>query len=100
MYLIRSLGTIYGVTSTAAIVQNVLVSRLSSALGSASSPELIERIRQSVWVINELPPEAQLAVRGVYCDALRIAFVASSGFAFVSFAFSWLSKTGALKRKA
>ena len=33
VYLIRSMGTIYGVTLTSAVVQNTLLSRLPAALG-------------------------------------------------------------------
>ena len=40
MYLIRSMGTIYGVTVTAAIVQNVLSTRLGEALGEAATEEV------------------------------------------------------------
>ena len=40
MYLIRSMGTIYGVTVTAAIVQNVLLARLPEALGDAATEEV------------------------------------------------------------
>ncbi len=40
MYLIRSMGTIYGVTVTSAIVQNVLSTRLPEALGDAATEEV------------------------------------------------------------
>lgn len=40
MYLIRSMGTIYGVTVTSAIVQNVLLARLPDALGDAATEEV------------------------------------------------------------
>ncbi|KAK4183244.1 putative amino acid transporter [Podospora australis] len=99
VYLIRSMGTIYGVTVTATIVQNVLLTGLPGALGDLASEELVEKLRKSLFAINELPPAAQLAVRALYCDALRIAFAASSGFAFLAFVFSWAHKTGMLQRK-
>lgn len=41
VYLIRSMGTIYGVTITTAIVQNVLISRLPRTLG----PDATEEVR-------------------------------------------------------
>ncbi|EEU33637.1 uncharacterized protein NECHADRAFT_56352 [Fusarium vanettenii 77-13-4] len=100
VYLIRSMGAIYGITVTSAIIQNVLVERLPEALGSAATPELIERLRQSILVLRDLPPELQTAVRTLYCDALRVAFAASSSFALLSFIFSWAAKTGMLKRKS
>lgn len=40
VYLIRSMGTIYGVTITSAIVQNVLLARLPGVLGDAASEEV------------------------------------------------------------
>ncbi len=40
VYLIRSMGTIYGVTVTSAIVQNVLLARLPEALGDAATDEV------------------------------------------------------------
>jgi len=42
VYLIRSMGTIYGVTVTSAIVQNVLIARLPETLG----PDATEEVRR------------------------------------------------------
>ncbi|KAK3349780.1 major facilitator superfamily domain-containing protein [Lasiosphaeria hispida] len=100
VYLIRSMGTIYGVTVTAAIVQNVLMARLSEALGSEASEELIEKLRKSVFALRDLPPATEMAVRALYGDALKIAFAASSSFALMAFVFSWAHKTGSLQRKS
>ncbi|KAK1750899.1 major facilitator superfamily domain-containing protein [Echria macrotheca] len=99
VYLIRSMGTIYGVTVTAAIVQNVLMARLPETLGPEATEELIEKLRKSVFALRDLPPPLEQAVRALYGDALRIAFAASSGFALLAFLFSWAQKTGALQRR-
>ncbi|KAK0615559.1 major facilitator superfamily domain-containing protein [Bombardia bombarda] len=99
VYLIRSMGTIYGVTVTAAIVQNVLRTRLRETLGDEATDELVEKLRKSVFALRDLPPATEIAVRALYGDALRIAFAASSGFALLAFAFSWAHKTGVLQRK-
>ena len=40
VYLIRSMGSIYGVTITSAIVQNVLMARLPATLGDAATDEV------------------------------------------------------------
>lgn len=40
VYLIRSMGTIYGVTVTSSIVQNVLIARLPETLGSDATEEV------------------------------------------------------------
>ncbi|KAK3998131.1 putative amino acid transporter [Cladorrhinum sp. PSN332] len=99
VYLIRSMGTIYGVTVTATIVQNVLLVGLPGALGSEATEELVEKLRKSLFAINELPPATQLAVRALYGDALRIAFATSSACALLAFLFSWAHRTGSLQRK-
>lgn len=41
VYLLRSLGSIYGVTVTAAIVQNVLAAGLPGVLGDEATEEVI-----------------------------------------------------------
>ncbi|KAL2132697.1 hypothetical protein VTI74DRAFT_3460 [Chaetomium olivicolor] len=99
VYLIRSMGTIYGVTVTSAIVQNVLLARLPETLGDAATEELIEKLRQSLFALRELSPALEAAVRALYCDALRIAFAASSSFALLAFLFSLAQRTGSLQRK-
>ncbi|KAK0733119.1 major facilitator superfamily domain-containing protein [Lasiosphaeria miniovina] len=100
VYLLRSMGTIYGVTVTSSIVQNVLLSRLPAVLGDLATDELVEKLRKSIFALRELPLETELAVRALYDDALRIAFVASSGFALLAFVFSLAQRTGALHRKS
>ncbi|KAL2260310.1 hypothetical protein VTK26DRAFT_5718 [Humicola hyalothermophila] len=99
VYLIRSMGTIYGVTLTSAIVQNVLLARLPAALGDAATEDLIEKLRKSLFALEELPQDLQVAVRALYCDALRFAFAASSAFALLSFLFSLAHRTGPMERK-
>ncbi|KAK5662271.1 hypothetical protein OQA88_8176 [Cercophora sp. LCS_1] len=99
VYLIRSMGTIYGVTVTSAIVQNVLISRLPETLGADATDELIDKLRKSVFALRELEPAVEMAVRALYGDALRIAFAASSAFALLAFIFSWAHRTGAMQRK-
>ncbi|KAK0617500.1 major facilitator superfamily domain-containing protein [Immersiella caudata] len=99
VYLIRSMGTIYGVTVTSAIVQNVLMAQLPLVLGPEATEELIEKLRKSVFALRELPPATEMAVRALYAHALRISFAASTGFALLAFLFSLAHKTGALQRK-
>ncbi|KAF7550697.1 hypothetical protein G7Z17_g5540 [Cylindrodendrum hubeiense] len=76
VYLIRSLGTVWGVSVTSAIVQTTLSIRLPDALS-----EIIDEIRHSVDVIRHLPPDVQLKARLVYYDGLRYAFGASTAVA-------------------
>ncbi|KAK4213882.1 major facilitator superfamily domain-containing protein [Rhypophila decipiens] len=98
VYLLRSLGSIYGVTVTAAIVQNVLKTGLPAVLGEDAT-ELIEILRKSVSAINDLPAEQQVAVRGLYAHAVRVSFAASSAFALLAFAFSWAHRTSSMTRE-
>ncbi|KAL1852829.1 hypothetical protein VTK73DRAFT_9127 [Phialemonium thermophilum] len=99
VYLIRSMGNIYGVTLTSAVVQNALVAGLPVALGDiAGKDQIVERLRRSVFALDDLPPDLRAAARGVYCNALRIAFGVSAAFALLSFAFSFAVKSRSLKR--
>ncbi|KAI9729591.1 MAG: hypothetical protein M1834_006787 [Cirrosporium novae-zelandiae] len=79
VYLIRSLGTVYGVAVTSAIVQNTLKSRLPAALGGVPDKwKIIDSIRHSVSALHDLPPEIQLPARLVYYDGIKLAFAASA----------------------
>ncbi|KAH6603296.1 hypothetical protein Trco_008071 [Trichoderma cornu-damae] len=74
-YLVRSLGTVWGVSITSAIVQNTLSVRLPQVLGEV--PDLwrtIDEIRHSVEALRTLPPDIQLKARLVYYDGLKLAF--------------------------
>jgi len=99
VYLLRSLGSIYGVTITAAIVQNFLAAGLPEVLGEDATEELIERLRKSLFELLELPVEQQIAIRGLYGRALKVSFAASSSFALMAFLFSLLHSTGSLQRR-
>ncbi|KAK7432804.1 hypothetical protein QQZ08_000666 [Neonectria magnoliae] len=82
VYLIRSLGTVWGVSVTSAIVQTTLSVRLPDALSEIPDKwRIIDEIRHSVDVIRHLPPDVQLKARLVYYDGLRYAFGASTAVA-------------------
>ncbi|KAI6775749.1 hypothetical protein HG530_002507 [Fusarium avenaceum] len=84
VYLIRSLGTVWGVSVTSAIVQTTLSIRLPDALSEVPDKwTVIEKIRHSVDFIRELPPDVQLKARLVYYDGLRYAFGASTAVALL-----------------
>ncbi|KAM0252673.1 hypothetical protein ACHAP5_000964 [Fusarium lateritium] len=84
VYLIRSLGTVWGVSVTSAIVQTTLSIRLPDALNEVPDKwTVIEKIRHSVDFIRELPPDVQLKARLVYYDGLRYAFGASTAVALL-----------------
>ncbi|SPJ80127.1 uncharacterized protein FTOL_08519 [Fusarium torulosum] len=84
VYLIRSLGTVWGVSVTSAIVQTTLSVRLPDALSEVPDEwTVVEKIRHSVDFIRELPPDVQLKARLVYYDGLRYAFGASTAVALL-----------------
>ncbi|KAF4979372.1 hypothetical protein FZEAL_4413 [Fusarium zealandicum] len=84
VYLIRSLGTVWGVSITSAIVQTTLSVRLPDALSQLPDKwRIIDQIRHSVDIIDHLPPDVQLKVRLVYYDGLKYAFGASTAVALL-----------------
>ncbi|KAL4966322.1 MDR family MFS transporter [Aspergillus stella-maris] len=100
VYLIRSLGTVYGVAITSAIVQNELVRSLPGALrGVPDKWKVIDEIRHSVSAIYELDPETQLAAREVYYGGIRMAFTASAAFCAVAVAAAMFARGRGLKRE-
>lgn len=82
VYLIRSLGSVWGVAITATIVQNTLTWRLPSVLADIPNKEqIIDNIRHSVTALETLPPDIQLKARLVYYEGIRLSFAASTGIA-------------------
>ncbi|RAK94037.1 MFS drug transporter, partial [Aspergillus costaricaensis CBS 115574] len=85
VYLVRSMGTVWGVAITSTIIQNTLRSGLAEALsGIPDKWKVIDDIRHSVSAIHSLPPEIQLAARMVYYRGIRLSFLASACFGFVA----------------
>ncbi|KAF5619342.1 multidrug resistance protein fnx1 [Fusarium sp. NRRL 52700] len=79
VYLLRSLGTVWGVSVTSSIVQTTLSVRLPDALSEVADKwRVIEQIRHSVDYIRQLPPDVQLKACLIYYDGLRYAFGAST----------------------
>ncbi|KAG7289243.1 hypothetical protein NEMBOFW57_005608 [Staphylotrichum longicolle] len=108
VYLIRSLGTVYGVAITSAIVQTTLSVRLPDALGEIpdkwrarylhqGATQVIEEIRHSVSAIRTLPPDVQLKARLVYYDGLRFSFAASTAVAAAAVCTALLARARGLR---
>lgn len=98
IYLIRSVGSVYGVAITSAIIQTVLKNRLPTALGDVENKEqIIDEIRHSVTALTSLPPDIQHRVQLVYYDGLRFAFAASTGFALVALISSFFARPKGLR---
>ncbi|KAK1149617.1 hypothetical protein N8T08_005166 [Aspergillus melleus] len=85
VYLIRSLGTVWGVAITSTILQNHLNAGLPDALsGVPDKWKVISEIRHSVSAIYTLPPDIQAAAREVYYGGIQMAFGASAVFGGVA----------------
>ncbi|KAK3903659.1 major facilitator superfamily domain-containing protein [Staphylotrichum tortipilum] len=98
VYLIRSLGTVYGVALTSAIVQTTLSVRLPGALGEIPDKwTVIDEIRHSVSAIKTLPPDVQLSARMVYYDGLRYSFAMSTVVAAAAVGAALLARARGLR---
>ncbi|KAH7396438.1 major facilitator superfamily domain-containing protein [Pyrenochaeta sp. MPI-SDFR-AT-0127] len=85
VYLIRSLGSVWGVAITASIVQNTLSWKLPNELAGVPNQEkIISDIRHSVTALYSLPADIQLKARMVYYAGIPYAFAASTGIAAVA----------------
>ncbi|KAJ5521117.1 Major facilitator superfamily domain general substrate transporter [Penicillium fimorum] len=99
VYLIRSLGTVWGVAVTSTIMQNTLNSGLGEALsGIPNKWKVIDEIRHSVSAIYDLPPDVQIAARLVYYRGIRLSFMASALFAFIATVASIFTRGKGLER--
>ncbi|KAK3403385.1 major facilitator superfamily domain-containing protein [Sordaria brevicollis] len=98
VYLIRSLGTVYGVAITSAIVQTTLSVRLPGALGEIPDKwSVIDEIRHSVSTIKDLPPDIQLKAREVYYEGLRLSFATSTAVAAAATGAALLARARGLR---
>ncbi|KAL7922173.1 major facilitator superfamily domain-containing protein [Trichoderma austrokoningii] len=98
-YLVRSLGTVWGVSVTSAIVQNTLSVRLPQVLSEVPDKwRIIDEIRHSVAALQTLPPDIQLSARLVYFDGLRLAFIATTLVAAVGVAAACVANPANLRK--
>ncbi|KAF2666184.1 MFS general substrate transporter [Microthyrium microscopicum] len=97
-YLLRSLGGVWGVAITSAIVQNTLNARLTKAFHDLPNKNaLIDEIRHSVDAIRSLPPDIQLAARRAYHQGIQYSFATSTIFAGVAFILACLAQGRGLR---
>ncbi|KAK2030553.1 major facilitator superfamily transporter [Colletotrichum zoysiae] len=98
VYLVRSLGSVWGVAITSAIVQTTLSLRLPEALGDMPDKwTLIDEIRHSVAALKTVPVEARLPARHVYYEGIRYAFAASTAFAGIAVIAAMLASPRSLR---
>ncbi|POR38213.1 Putative transporter [Tolypocladium paradoxum] len=99
VYLIRSVGTVWGVSVTSAIVQTSLSVRLPDALGVIPDKWImIDKIRHSVDALRDLPPDVQLKARQVYYEGIRYAFGASTAIAAVAVCAAFVANGSTLRK--
>ncbi|KAI2609976.1 major facilitator superfamily domain-containing protein [Hypoxylon fragiforme] len=99
VYLIRSLGTVWGVSLTSAIVQTTLNARLPVVLRDVPDKwRIIDAIRHSAEAIRDLPPDVQLKARMVYYEGIKYAFATSTAFAVVAFCAAMCAREKGLRK--
>ncbi|KAL1901855.1 hypothetical protein Sste5346_001558 [Sporothrix stenoceras] len=89
VYLIRSLGMVWGVAITSAVLQTTLSLRLPQVLADAikDTDELervVDELRHSVSYLLDLPAGLQLKARHVYYEGLQYSFAASAVVALLA----------------
>ncbi|EHA51387.1 vacuolar basic amino acid transporter 2 [Pyricularia oryzae 70-15] len=98
-YLIRSLGAVWGVALTSAILQTTLSTRLPDALGGVENKEeMIDAIRHSITALKALPDGVQSQARMVYYEGIHNAFAASTAFAGFAVVMAFLANPRGLRR--
>ncbi|KAL7795086.1 major facilitator superfamily domain-containing protein [Trichoderma ceciliae] len=98
-YLVRSLGTVWGVSITSAIVQNTLSVRLPQVLSEVPDKwRIIDEIRHSVEALRTLPPDIQLKARLVYFDGLKLAFGATTLVAAIGVCAAFIANPANLRK--
>ncbi|KAL6879790.1 MFS general substrate transporter [Trichoderma longibrachiatum] len=98
-YLIRSLGSVWGVSFASAIVQNTLSVRLPQVLSEVPDKwRVIDEIRHSVEALRTLPPDIQLKARLVYFDGLKLAFGATTAVAGVGAVAAFVASSANLRK--
>ena len=79
-YLFRSLGSSIGVSSSSAVLQQVLRTQLAARLGDDVAGGVEEKVRRSLDAIADLDPDVQVVVRGCYRVATTALFVPTAAF--------------------
>ncbi|WWC97578.1 hypothetical protein V866_004462 [Kwoniella sp. B9012] len=87
VFLIRSLGGVIGISTSQAVLQNVLLHQLQSNITGKGSKRTIRAIRESLSYLNSLEPELRAKAINAYIVACRAAFTTLAvvgGLGFVS----------------
>ncbi|WVQ84267.1 hypothetical protein IAT38_006419 [Cryptococcus sp. DSM 104549] len=74
IFLLRSLGTVLGISGSQAVLQNVLLYQLKSHITSPDAASVIRGIRESVTYLSKLEPATREVAVRCYVVAFRGAF--------------------------
>ncbi|KAL7423623.1 hypothetical protein Q5752_001204 [Cryptotrichosporon argae] len=74
IFLVRSLGTVLGISASQAMLQNVLLRQLTAHIAGPDSQTVIRRIRQSLDYLESLPTGPRDVAVACYRTAFRAAF--------------------------
>lgn len=100
VYLFRAIGSVWGIAITSAVVQNVLVTKLTEALvGVPNAIDIIDAVRHSVKAIGEVPDAYRGIVISCYAQALRWCFTATAIFGGMAFLASLFGGGAKLERR-
>ena len=89
-YLFRSLGSVFGVSVSAAAANQALRGELTRGLGAGpEAEEIASRVRQSLEYLRTLEPEVASLVREAYAKSTRIAFGLQTVLVFGAAVAAW-----------
>ncbi|CAM1505524.1 Fc.00g111610.m01.CDS01 [Cosmosporella sp. VM-42] len=98
-YLFRSLGSSIGISTSSAVLQQVLRTQLAARLPNGDEArDIEEKVRQSLDYIKELPPHLADQVRTSYQFATLGAFVPTLAYLAVAFLVTFWISEKSLKR--
>lgn len=84
VYLIRTSGTIVGISALGSIIQKVLVVELKKRIHGKDADQVINLIRKNISAIATLPNEQRQAAKESYGKALQVFQLISFGFAVLN----------------
>jgi ABC-type bacteriocin/lantibiotic exporter with double-glycine peptidase domain len=98
-YLFRSLGSSIGISTSSAVLQQVLRTQLTLRLGDGDKVgEIIDRVRENLDVIKELPPKVAEQVRESYQVATLGAVASISVYLILAFVVTFFIKEKIIQR--
>ncbi|KAK9465235.1 major facilitator superfamily domain-containing protein [Lipomyces arxii] len=88
----KGTGSTLGVSISSAIFQNVLAARLASRIQGPDAANIIERVKDSIDEVKNLPAEMQQLVINSYLDGIRAVFILATVLSVLCAGMSFLMK--------